>query len=214
MRSASRGFTLVELLVAVTMLGVLMVLLFSAMRTGTRSWQAAEEHIAASEGIVQAERFLARLVGAALPLGGGGGSGTASAARRSVSSAGVFEGSANRLVLVAPGVRALPRPGLYRYEVFSEARSDTSGVVDLWVSVQPYRPGDDASGEPRLLQEGVVEFAVRYYGVADAREEPQWVDEWPADLGALPTLVEIRLRLADGPERPLIIAAPVVAEDV
>jgi general secretion pathway protein J len=211
MRSASRGFTLVELLVAVTMLGVLMVLLFSAMRTGTRSWQAAEEHIAASEGGVQAEQFIKRIIRQAQPPWGAEGfqpvgGGSAKEQR------GIFEGEPDRFVLVAPGVRALPRPGLYRYEVFFEMRANGDAVGDLWVRMAPFRAGDQPPGEERLLQMDVAGFGVRYFGPLREGEESGWADNWPETTGSLPFLVEIDVRQADAPDRPMIIAAPMLME--
>lgn len=211
MRPAARGFTLIELLVAVTMLGVLMVLLFSAMRTGTRSWQAAEEHIAASEGGVQAEQFLKRIVTQAQPPWGAEGFqavGGGSAKEQS----GFFEGEGDRFVLVAPGVSALARPGLYRYEVFFQLRESGEGVGDLWVRMAPFRTTDQQPGEERLLQMDVAAFQVRYFGVPQKGSESEWASDWPETMGRLPLLVEIGVRQADAPDRPFLIAAPALVE--
>jgi general secretion pathway protein J len=203
------GFTLIELLVAVSLLSVLLLLLFSAMRTGMRSWQVAETRIDAVEGVAQVERFLVRIVsqarGRAASMAGPTTWGDLDPLRRK----GLFEGESDRFVLVAPGVNALP-PGLYRYEVFFLERSGGEG--DLWVRIDPYRPNDQTLGEPRLLREDVAGFAVRYFsGPADG-SGGEWMNEWPSEGRGMPVAIEIRIQSGDGEARPAIIAAPAVAE--
>ena len=207
--SRERGFTLVELLVAVTMLGVLMVLLFSAMRTGMRSWQAAETHIAGAESMLQVDRFLVRTISQARPPRGQEG-GTPQVGGGSHQGEGsLLEGGRDRIVFVAPGVDSLPRPGLYRYEIFVEPRSGGE-ASDLWVRMDPWRGEDTVSGEARLLQESIAAFEVRYFGSPQQGEAPAWFDEWSSSTGRFPLLVAIRLQPADMAERPLIIAGPMV----
>ena len=203
------GFTLMELLVAVTLLSVLMLLLFSAMRTGMRSWQVAEARIDATEGAAQVERFLVRILSQAQGRAGGGASGSTTWADLDpLKRRGRFEGEDDRFVVIAPGVSALA-PGLYRYEVFYEPGSGGNG--DLWVRIDPYRPDDQALSDPRLLKEDVAGFSLRYFGRTDGVAVSDWTSDWPEGSG-IPLAIEIRIQPAGGPERPVIIAAPAMAE--
>lgn len=210
MRRPVQGFTLVEVLVAVSLLALLLGLLFGAMRTGMRSWQVAETRIAAAESTLQVERFLVRTISQARPprgmeggvpqVGGGSFQGEGS----------VLEGTSGSILFVAPGVNALPRPGLYRYEIFIEERGGTEPVRDLWVRMAPYRGVDTEAGEARLLQEGLAAFELRYFGALQQGEEPAWVDEWPPTAGRAPLLVAIRLQPAKAAVRPWLMVAPMV----
>ena len=212
-RRKAQGFPLIEVMVAVSLLGVLLVLLFGAMRTGIRSWQAAERRIEATEGVVQAERFLVRVVSQAWSPEEAARGGRALGGGSVRGPRGFFEGARDRFALVAPGVRALPRSGLYRYEIYLEERAGDQIAGDLWVRMEPYRLEEEAAtGEPRLLLENIAALEIRYFGASGAGGEPEWGEEWPADAHRLPLLVEIRLQPADAPERPLIIAAPMTAE--
>lgn len=208
-RGRGAGFTLIELLVAVSLLSVLMLLLFSAMRTGMRSWQVAEARIDAVEGAAQVERFLVRIVSQAQGRAGGAATGSTTWADLDpLRRRGLFEGEAERFVLVAPGVSALP-PGLYRYEVFYEPGSGGSG--DLWVRIDPYRPKDQTFSAPRLLKEDIAGFSLRYAGRREGVVVGDWSSEWPQGSG-IPSAIEIRIQPAGEPERPAIVAAPAMAE--
>ena len=48
LRAAERGFTLLELLVAITLLGLLMAALFGGLRLGTRVWETADARLDSS----------------------------------------------------------------------------------------------------------------------------------------------------------------------
>lgn len=211
-RRRVQGFTLVEVLVAVSLLSLLLGLLFGAMRTGMRSWQAAERRIEAAEVAGQAERFLLRIITQAHAAGTAGGGGTSAIASRSRSasgdSSGIFSGTNERFSVVAPGVDALPRSGLYRYGVFFAPRSGSGDAGDLWVRIDPYRPGEEGDSTPRLLREKLAGIEVRYFGVVEDGEPADWVEWWPAEAERLPLLVEIRLLPEDGPARPPVVAAP------
>jgi general secretion pathway protein J len=43
MKLGLKGFTLLEVLIAIGLLSLLMLMLFSALRTGTRAWDAVDK---------------------------------------------------------------------------------------------------------------------------------------------------------------------------
>ena len=67
------GFTLVELLVGMAMLGLLFVVLFSGLRIALRSWETAERAWEATEGVGQALAFMERVLRDTRPGTGAGG---------------------------------------------------------------------------------------------------------------------------------------------
>ena len=48
-RRAQRGFTLVEVLIAISLLGLMLVILFGGLRLGGRSWDAIEQRTGRAE---------------------------------------------------------------------------------------------------------------------------------------------------------------------
>ncbi|MEN8174931.1 MAG: prepilin-type N-terminal cleavage/methylation domain-containing protein [Pseudomonadota bacterium] len=207
--SEQRGFTLVELLVAITLLSLLFVVLFSGMRTSIRSWQAVDRRIAQSESLGRTTAFVQNLVREAV-------AGRQSRNRRRARDRSneaernlLFSGDAGRVSLVAPGVDALPRSGLYRYTIYSDGTVPGSAEGgNLWVTLAPYRPDmTENKVPPRLLLEGVEAFALSYFGSADGEAEPAWSTQWQPEDGGLPQLVALELVLGgDGGEIELVMA--------
>ena len=45
LRNANKGFTLLELLISLTILGVIVVIIFGAFRIGIRAWEKGEKDV-------------------------------------------------------------------------------------------------------------------------------------------------------------------------
>ncbi|MGD2084332.1 MAG: hypothetical protein PVF91_15325, partial [Chromatiales bacterium] len=121
----------------------------------------------------------------------------------------LFRGDKTSLLLVAPGIDALPRRGLYVYRIF--LAPDEADNFALWAQLRPYRPdGLGPAPEPRLVLGQVGRFALRYFGTAEDEEDPRWHEAWTPDNGALPRLVGIELQTrADGPTQ-ILAAEPLL----
>ena len=63
-----QGFTLLELLVAITLLGLLMAALFGGLRLGARVWETGETRLDASARVQIVQDFLRQRLAEALPL--------------------------------------------------------------------------------------------------------------------------------------------------
>src|SRR5579863_8784532 len=61
------GFTLIEVLVVVTLLGLLMVAVFAAVRFGAQSWRRAEQHSAGTTYVAAVQDMLRRIIISAKP---------------------------------------------------------------------------------------------------------------------------------------------------
>ena len=59
-RRHDRGFTLIEVLLATTLLGIMMLLLTGSLRIGADSWEAGEERMAKASRLFIVESFLRR----------------------------------------------------------------------------------------------------------------------------------------------------------
>ncbi len=67
-----QGFTLLELLVAITLLGLLMAALFGGLRLGARVWETGETRLDASARVQIVQDFLRQRLAEAAAAGSGG----------------------------------------------------------------------------------------------------------------------------------------------
>jgi general secretion pathway protein J len=198
------GFTLVELLVAITLLGFIAVLIFGALRFGTRAWERSEAVIVQVDDIGVTQALLRRLVGEAYPMF------IPDPARPRVD----FAGAGDRLSLLAPLPDALESGGMARFTLFARERAGR-GELDLAWQPELAREGD-ASGQPRQepLVTGIARLEIAYFGSERPSEAASWHDRW-SDQMALPALVRIRVEFPreDGRVWPELVVAPRLTVD-
>jgi general secretion pathway protein J len=191
--SAQGGFTLVELLVTLTLLAFLSVLLFGGLRFGSRAWESAQAGYAGDTATRMAQQTLSRDLSRAYPMpvadpGDG--------ARWHVD----FEGSASELRWLATGDRGL----LQRLRLFAG-----DGRIAL-VSGNELAQG----GRTAILVARASGLEIAYYGVRGGETAARWSDGWH-DQSRLPALVRIRARLEGRRRRwPELVIALRVEGDV
>ncbi|ADE16676.1 general secretion pathway protein J [Nitrosococcus halophilus Nc 4] len=189
-----QGFTLVELLIAMTLVGMMLVILFSGLRLSTRSWEAAEQKLA----VVEKQRVIEGLF------------------RRQIREQKLlffndpeqgqvmtFAGTSEGMQFVAPLLTRLGLGGLYwiTFEVVKEG-GESHLVMNWW----PYRPeGLEEEGREReVLLEAVEEIAFSYFGKEAVGEAPEWHERWE-DPQRPPQLVRLQVRTQEA-EWPELIA--------
>lgn len=204
------GFTLVELLIALAMIGLIALLLFSGLRLGLRTWEgvdAAAEDIGA---LRLAHGFLMRTLSQA----------RLAAALVDADTVTVFRGDATALEFAAPLSEHVGVSGLYVLRVTVEEHGKTAALmVTRWLlhpevleggdEFPPWEPlnkddartvadlpaemdaADGAFGRTRLL-EAVETCEILYFGPIEGETEPAWHEEW-LDQTTLPMQVRIHL---------------------
>ncbi len=187
--SAARGFTLLELIIAITLSGLIMVLAFSAMRLAISSWRTVESVDASLEELQVVQGFLRRQLEQARSM-----------TRTNQSEQNTtLKGNARALNFIAPmpGSR-LGVWGLYRFTLaFVPVDSGTNLQITYWLALPPADP-DRIAGEAqtRILLRDLESGAFSYYGTPTAKEPATWHDEWASDA-SLPQLVRVRLLSRD-----------------
>lgn len=189
-----RGFTLLEVLVAISLLGLLLVIAYAAMRTAVQASRSGEQLIARSEELRTAQTFLRRQFAGALPLGYDLDDRT-----------GItyfFEGGHDTLQFVAPMPGYLSRGGPHVQRL---ALVQDGGGLRLEFNhsqLNGYDP-DQALGDGR---DPVVLVAGIAGGGFEFRErEPDgtlgpWIDRWE-NPHFLPVAVRLRLEFDDADGR-------------
>jgi general secretion pathway protein J len=173
------GFTLIEVLVAVTLLAVLVTLLAGGLRLGFRAWETVEARSGGIHEVVAAQRFVRRALAEALQP-----------AADDPPRAAVFSGAPDRVAVVAP-LPAHLGGGLHR---LTFALAPGARGRDLVVHLRPFRPRDPEAGpqETFVLLEDVDGLQLAYYAPGEVPGDGSWLGAWP-DTEALPALVSMRL---------------------
>jgi general secretion pathway protein J len=181
-QNCEAGFSLIELIVSLTLLAMILMVLPGAFRTGHRGWETAAliEQRAASDASLE---FLRHRLAEASPRFE-----TDESGRAGIS----FSGRPDQMTFVAPASSGPAGGGLYRFTV-KAVPSARSGASDLVVVMQPFRPNDSGGGASNYehrLASGVAAFGLRYFGSPVAGDAPVWSDAW-ARTDRLPDLVEL-----------------------
>lgn len=195
------GFTLLELLIAVTLLGLLMAALFGGLRLGVRAWEVSGERLDANARMEMVQHFLRGRLTQIYPVVGGTG-------RRSYL---VFRGEPDELTFVTllserlgVGLALMSiRPGgedqrslQLRWRAFGAAAEETA---------------DMEATQTHTLLDGVERVEFRYYGTFEEGTPGAWHDEW-IEATTLPKLIRMRVVFApdDGRIWPDLVVRPMV----
>lgn len=174
-----KAFTLIETLVAMTLMSLLIMVLFGGFRAGVRSWQASENYIADVEEPRQLSALLYRHLGQVVPMLLGGGD---------MLSRPAFAASAERIRYVAPLSMSVGDA----YFLF-EMINNFEGRGGIWARFAPVTEGLTADDILALVEYTQIskKWSVRFsYFYND-----EWLDEMPE--GELPKLVSVHLTAAD-----------------
>lgn len=196
------GFTLLELLVALTLLALIVALLFGGMRFGTRAWEAANERIDRSSELQVVQSFIRSQLGQAHPV-------ALSGDRSKIA----FQGTPEGVTFAAPMPAHLSLGGFYLLSFHAEDGAKGRRLVLSWRLFDP-KDEELASGEPEettVLIDRISEVEFSYFGSSDPEDEPEWRDRWEGEE-SLPSLVRLRVAFAEGDERswPDLVIAPVI----
>jgi general secretion pathway protein J len=200
-RRNQAGFTLIEALVAVTLLGLLSVALAGGLRFGVDAWARGSAHSDQLSRTTVVQGLLRRVVGETYPY--------------FLFNAYVdFEGTSESLAFLASAPVVLGGSGRSRFRL-SITKHD--GLSDLVLTSQAELAAADAPStiekKTLLASTAFVEFA--YFGKWRSEANAQWHDRWTGQ-SALPQLLRIQVRFPEGDTRlwPDLVIAPRVAVDI
>jgi general secretion pathway protein J len=179
---SSAGFTLLELLIAITLLGLLMAALFGGLRLGARAWERSEERLDESARLQVVQNFLRDRLAQAYPLEIEDETGRFALA---------FEGAED----VVRFVTLMPEFLGSGFAEFIVTVDDQSEFKDLVVQWRPFAfPTELEEREPqtKVLLEDVEALEVAYYGALGPDEPALWQERWRG-ARALPELVQLRV---------------------
>jgi general secretion pathway protein J len=209
LRASERGFTLLELLAAITLLGLLMAALFGALRLGARVWQTADDRLDASVRIQIVQDFLRQRLAETLPL---------EVMPPELAAADVLEPLFLGTTDAVRFAGLLPEnlgAGLYLMELTLAGWGDAEGGRNLVLRWRPLEPDDRTAEavepEERVLLENIAALELTYFGINDPARPPDWGPLWEGQA-ELPRLIRVHVRFAEDDERqwPELIVRPMV----
>ena len=177
------GFTLVELLIAMALLGMLTVLAYGAVQFGNLSWRHVEARRDADADRAAVRRVLGRAIETAYPEFA-----SPNYADRQIA----FDGEPTSLQLIAPLPEALS-PGLMAVEKFGLGNgSDSMLLLMTWRLDLPAATGGPLPSKITPVARSIASIHLTYFGRSKDGDPPAWFDQW-SGMDHLPDLVHVRV---------------------
>jgi general secretion pathway protein J len=187
MTRLSRGFTLIEVLVAIGLLAVGMTLAVAALRGLTQSSAHAEITAQRDERLRAVQALLRNQLSGALPISFG--------VDPDNGITHELIGSADKLTFVAGMPGYLSRGGAYLQSFSLVAGNGGKQLVYEFQQLGPDGPLP-AERAPKVLLDGIAEADFEYRTIDQQFRPGPWLAQWN-ESGSLPPLLRLRLRFAD-----------------
>jgi general secretion pathway protein J len=172
-----RGFTLVELLIALAIVGALLAIAFGGLRVAVRAWQQGEDRAEAHQHIRSIAMILARAVSATYPYRASRGDGPDPVV--------LFAGTDKRLEFVTQAVPfAGPTPIAFTAVVFELDEGAESGLAIR----QQALPNRDPFSKAEVVYRDTSVTTLKF----EYLDEGAWRDSWDAgEARTMPRAVKI-----------------------
>ena len=209
-RSRSAGFTILELLISLTLLGAIGVVMFGGMWYGIQTWHRSTVFAERADDMTVVRRSLTQLLGHTYPLyvvpPPHPGSPAASGGDR----AGVaFAGTDRSIQFLAPTPQALGGAGMTRFWL----RVEPSKVgVNLVMRAQPELTNNPGNWIVSTILEHAKEIDFSYYNNhVTSDTSPKWLNHWEHQT-MLPKLIRISIEFPEF-KWPEVTIGPRIAAD-
>lgn len=197
-----RGFTLLELVIALTLLAIMSSVLYGALGYAGRSWEGGEAKAEATAGMRLSHGFLRTQLESQHPM----------RMRKMPDFPLLFAGTRDEVRFAAPLPARITGGGVWYYRLRLLSEDDHSRLV-----LERSLPDVDAAALPQfeksersILAEDVKEVRVGYFGydTAAARTTtPTWRERWD-DPHRLPLMIRIDVVPKSGEAWPTLLVAP------
>ena len=182
------GFTLIEVIIAMTILSLILVLLFSTIFTANKSWRITEQKISQNDELRLVGHFIRRQISQNIPL----------MWIDQKDQKLIFEGKDNELNFTST-LPAHRGGGGVQLITLKVNQTDELHHLDLYYrhaspDDSPFDKMDDI--ETVTLLENIKNIEFSYFGQEKIDEDPVWRDEWQNNE-LLPMLISLKIHTID-----------------
>lgn len=208
-RPAERGFTLIEVLAAMTLLALLASVLFGAVRSAEQITTAATNANERSEQYTRTHAFLSEHISNALPLRW----------RREVNQPLKFAGSNNSITYLAPITSFIADGGVMWWQLSVRKNGEKKQLVLTRLPQDPEvkEIPDLKEGEVVVLADRIDALALSFFDPGDEPvtlpEAGTWLDAWDENA-RMPSLVRIRVTEVGGYRWPELIVPLKISQSI
>jgi len=182
---AIQGFTLIEVLIALTLLSIMVVLLFTSLTICAESWEKGDHKITDVNEISVVYNFFQRHLSAARPLWND------FSTEENVFS---FQGKQQSLQFVSAFPASVGKAGPQLISIFLQNEDSEQVLKVVLTPFFPVAEGKEWRKEEVTLIRHVSDFKLSYFGSEDGVSEAIWQNEW-LEKQLQPRLVKINIQL-------------------
>ena len=180
----TEGFTLLEVLVALAVIGLLTATAATALRGVTRVWHGGEERLSASAQVSLVQGLLRRQIAGAFPI------------RLPAEPVPVvaFAGTEQSMAWIARRPAKLAAPGLYVVTLRFDSNGGEGRLIGGWRLLDRAKALSEQlqPEETVVLMEGIRRAAIGYFAGTEGGPG-SWRSEWRAGT-TMPSLVRVQLQ--------------------
>jgi general secretion pathway protein J len=202
----ARGFTLLEMVIALVLLATMLGLAWSGLGFALRGWDTGEAKGRRTVDLQLAQNFLRRELAEVFPMRW----------KDPVTLRLAFEGDARHMRFVSTRAAGASTGGLALVGLAVESGADPRQRNLVMRRALSDDTANDFSlvdaAEQTVLIADVDAASFAYFGAENDFVEPRWVDEWTFK-GRIPQLVRLRMKIGDGTELPEIVARVMLGEE-
>ncbi|MEQ1620014.1 MAG: prepilin-type N-terminal cleavage/methylation domain-containing protein [Methylococcales bacterium] len=187
---SNQGFTLIEVLIAMTLLSVIVVLLFASLKICAQSWEQGESKITDVNDVAVVYNFFQQHLISAKPVWN-------DFSDKDGLKIFAFQGTPQTLQFVTTFPASVGRKGLQQFTLFLKEKE---GEKSIQVELTPFFPlaeGEQWNQEQVALVKHVKRFELSYFGSDTGADDSAWQTEW-LEKENQPRLVKISIELENG----------------
>ena len=192
------GFTLMEVLIGMTLLSVMMLLLFGSLRISVRNWDSGEERILEVSEAASVQNFFQRYFTTIRPLMDD------FSEDEPVFS---FQGESEQVKFVASLPASAGREGLQIFSLKLKSFSDRNSLMVNIVPFFPLADGEEWKTEEVTLADKISQLTFSYYGAPEEGDQAAWHEQW-LEKERLPSLIKVEMEFENGILFPELIITP------
>lgn len=186
------GFTLVELIIALSILSFVMVLCASSFKFGSRVWERVDYQSSHIDSLQAVQSFLRNSISHALVKDKLRDDGFEDERSPALDVGSLFIGKPQHLKFISYSPQYGVDDYLYEYQLYFDEQNKS-----LSIHYAPYNLNAENTNQPLSIIEGVKSLDIRYFsGFYSDDGKTSWLARWD-DEYSLPLLIKINVKFVD-----------------